>query len=165
MQNAKRQSTAPSLYLIRNERLTPPPHLLAGERVILFDGECVLCRRLVQALMRADRKKRIHLATVQSPPGRDLLRWAGLPVDDFNTIAYIAGGQVSVRSDAFFAAMIQLGWPWRAWRLLRFSPRVLRNAVYNLVARHRYRWFGKLPAGTLPPDDGQGRRYLEHGRG
>src|SRR5476649_1354902 len=101
MQNVKIRSAVPALYLIRNERLTPPPHLLAGERVLLFDGECVLCRRLVRFLIRADRKKKVHLATVQSAPGRDLLRWAGLPDDNFNTIAYIADGQVSLRSDAF----------------------------------------------------------------
>lgn len=164
MQNAKRKSTAPPLYLIRNERLTPPPHLLAGERVILFDGECPLCRRLVGMLIRIDRQKKIHLATVQSPPGQDLLRWAGLPVDDFNTIAYIAGGHVSTRSDAFFGALTQLGWPWRALRLLRFFPRAVRDGIYNYVARHRYQWFGKLPAGTPPPDDGKGRRYLDNGR-
>ncbi|XBS70211.1 hypothetical protein ABK905_02715 [Acerihabitans sp. KWT182] len=57
MQNVKRKSTVPPLYLIRNERLTPPPHLLAGERVLLFDGECVMCRRVVQTLLRADWKK------------------------------------------------------------------------------------------------------------
>ncbi|WP_213990249.1 DCC1-like thiol-disulfide oxidoreductase family protein [Sodalis sp. dw_96] len=165
MQNVKRKTTVPPLYLIRNERLTPPPHLLAGERVVLFDGECVLCRRLVQTLIRADWKKKIHLATVQSRPGKDLLRWAGLSDENFNTIAYIADGQVSIRSDAFFQALIQLGWPWRTLRILRFLPRKPRDGLYNYVARNRYRWFGKLPGGTLPPDDGQGRRYLDGGRG
>ncbi|NDL63935.1 thiol-disulfide oxidoreductase DCC family protein [Acerihabitans arboris] len=165
MENARRKSTAPPLYVIRNERLTPPPHLLAGERVILFDGECVLCRRLVRFLIRADWRKKIHLATVQSPAGQDLLRWAGLPTDNFSTIAYIANGEVSTRSTAFFAALGELGWPWRALLILRFFPRVLRDGIYNAVARNRYRWFGRLPSGTLPPDDGQGRRYLDRGRG
>ncbi|WP_413722015.1 thiol-disulfide oxidoreductase DCC family protein [Sodalis sp. RH24] len=165
MENARRKSTAPLLYVIRNQRLTPPPHLLAGERVILFDGECVLCQRLVRFLIRADRRKKIHLATVQSPAGQDLLRWAGLPTDNFSTIAYIANGEVSTRSTAFFAALAQLGWPWRALLILRFFPQVIKDGIYNAVARNRYRWFGKLPAGTPPPDDGQGRRYLDHGRG
>ncbi|TKI05123.1 thiol-disulfide oxidoreductase DCC family protein [Martelella alba] len=164
MQTAKRKSAAPLLYLIRNERLTPPPHLLAGERVMLFDGECPLCRRLIQTLINADRRRKIHLATVQSPPGQDLLRWAGMPADDFKTIAYIADGQVFVRSDAFFAALTQLSWPWRALRLLRFFPRRLRDGVYNAIARRRYRWFGKLPAGMRPPQDDSGRRYLARGR-
>ncbi len=165
MQNVKPKSSAPLLYVIRNERLTPPPHLLAGERVMLFDGECVLCQRLIRVLIRADRAKKIHLATAQSPAGQDLLRWAGLPTDNFNTIAYIANGEVSVRSQAFIAALGQLGWPWRALKILRFFPRALRDGVYNGIARNRYRWFGKLPAGTPPPHDGQGRRYLDGGQG
>lgn len=164
MENARRKSSAPLLYLIRNERLTPPPHLLAGERVILFDGECALCRRLVHFLLVADKRKKIHLATMQSPAGQDLLRWAGLSTDSFCTIAYIANGEVSTRSAAFLAALAQLGWPWRTLLILRFFPRVLRDGIYNAVARNRYRWFGKLPAGTLPPDDGKGRRYLDGGR-
>ncbi len=164
MPNAIRKSTAPHLYVIRNERLTPPPHLLAGERVLLFDGECVLCRHLVQWLNRVDPSKKIHLATVQSLTGQDLLRWAGLPTDNFTTIAYIANGEVTVRSDAFIALLGQLGWPWRALRMiLRCCPRALRDAGYRMVARHRYQWFGKLPAGTPPPVDGQGRRYLDGG--
>ncbi|XBS70210.1 DCC1-like thiol-disulfide oxidoreductase family protein [Acerihabitans sp. KWT182] len=73
--------------------------------------------------------------------------------------------RVSIRSDAFFEALTQLGWPWRALRILRLIPRGLRDAIYRYVARNRYRWFGKLPSGTLPPDDGQGRRYLDGGRG
>lgn len=163
MPNAKRKVTAPHLYIIHNKRLTPPPHLLAGERVMLFDGECVLCQRLVIWLTQVDPAKKIHLATVQSPTGQDLLRWAGLPTDNFTTIAYIANGEVTVKSDAFIALLGQLGWPWRALRILRFCPPVLRDAVYHAVAHNRYQWFGKLPAGTPPPLDGQGRRYLDGG--
>ncbi|CAJ0998157.1 thiol-disulfide oxidoreductase DCC family protein [Sodalis praecaptivus] len=85
--------TRPKLYVIKNPRRLPPPHLSTGDRVILFDGECVLCRRMIQCLIRIDSRQRIRLATVQSPPGEALLRWAGLPVDDFNTIAYIAQGE------------------------------------------------------------------------
>jgi len=164
MPNAIRKSTAPHLYVIYNERHTPPPHLLAGERVVLFDGECVLCRHLVKGLNRADPAKKIHLATVQSPTGQDLLRWAGLPTDNVTTITYIANGEVTVRADAFIALLGQLSWPWRALRMvLRGCPRALRDRAYHTVAGHRYQWFGKLPAGTPPPAEGQGRRYLDGG--
>ena len=97
MPEATHRPNRPKLYLIKNQRRFPLPHLSAGDRVILFDGECVLCRRLIRGLIRIDSHQRLRLATVQSPPGQDLLRWAGLPTDDFNTIAYIAQGQVSVR--------------------------------------------------------------------
>lgn len=164
MPETTHRPTRPKLYVIKNPRRLPPPHLSTGDRVMLFDGECVLCRRMIQCLIRIDSRQRIRLATVQSPPGQALLRWAGLPVDDFNTIAYIAQGQVSVRSEAFLQALTQLGWPWRALAVMRVLPRELRDRLYDGVARHRYRWFGKLPAGTLPPDDKGGNRYLDHGQ-
>ncbi|TCV96611.1 thiol-disulfide oxidoreductase DCC family protein [Biostraticola tofi] len=163
MSDIKSTSLRPRLYLIPNPRLCAPPHLSPGERVLLFDGQCVLCRRIVQWLIRADKDKRIHLATVQSPAGQDLLRWAGLPTDNFSTIAYIAEGDVSIRSEAFFNALTQLVWPWRLLLMLRCLPLALRDKVYNGIARNRYRWFGTLPDGTMPPDDCHGRRYLDKG--
>ncbi|QCR36957.1 thiol-disulfide oxidoreductase DCC family protein [Nissabacter sp. SGAir0207] len=140
------------------------PHLAAGQQVVLFDGECPLCHRLVRVLLHADRQRTLHLATVQSDAGQDLLRWAGLPTDNFNTIAWIHGTDLQVRSDAFFAILAQLGWPWRALGALRLCPRGLRDAVYNGVAKNRYRWFGKLPAGSALPGEGEPGRYLPEGR-
>ena len=137
-----------------------PPHLQPGEQVVLFDGECPLCHRLVRFLLRADRQRVLKLATVQSATGQDLLRWAGLPTDNFNTIAWIHGPQLRVRSDAFFAILAQLGWPWRALAALRLFPQVLRDAVYNSVAKNRYRWFGKLPPGSALPGAQEPGRYL-----
>lgn len=164
MPDHKSRPNRPNLYVVHNPHHLPPPHVTSEERVILFDGECPLCRRLVTFLIQADPQQRIRLATVQSPPGQDLLRWASLPVDHFSTVAYIANGQVSVRSEAFFNALAQLGWPWRALGIFRVLPRPLRDALYNLVARNRYRWFGQLPPGSQLPDDKRGSRYLTHGQ-
>lgn len=62
MREATHRPNRPKLYLIKNQRRFPPPHLSAGDRVILFDGECVLCRRLIRFLMHIDRCQRIRLA-------------------------------------------------------------------------------------------------------
>lgn len=67
-----------------------------------------------------------------------------------------------MRSAAFLQALTQLGWPWRALAIMQLFPRRLLDKLYDGVARNRYRWFGKLPAGTLPPEDGCGTHYLDH---
>lgn len=142
-----------------------PPHLQPDQQVVLFDGECPLCHRLVRFLLRADRQRVLRLATVQSPAGQDLLRWAGLPTDNFNTIAWIHDRQLQVRSEAFFAILAQLGWPWRMLSILRLFPLGLRDGVYNGVAKNRYRWFGTLPAGSALPGAQEPGRYLSGGQG
>lgn len=163
MTNVSSQAKKPELYVIRNQR-GAPPHIIDSHPVMLFDGECVLCRRLIHFLIRADSGQRILLATVQSLPGQDLLRWAGLPTESFSTVAFIKQGQVSLRSEAFFNALAELGWPWRALAVFRLLPRRWRDALYTAVARNRYQWFGQLAPGTEPPDDRVGRRYLTQGK-
>lgn len=163
MQNLKQHvSSPPTLYLIRNERVTPPPHLVAGERVLLFDSESGLCQCLVRLVIRADRQKKIHLAAFQSPSGQDLLHWAGLSAGQTEQIFYIAYGLVSTRSEAWFALLQQLGWPWRALLALFYAPESIRGAACHAIDRNR--WLGKQPVGAAPRDNRLGRRYIDGGQ-
>ncbi len=142
-------------------RSTLPPYLQPGDRVLLFDGECNLCHGLVRFLIRADRHDRILLATVQSVEGQAILNWLALPTDRFDSIVYVEQGQHWLRSAAFFQALRQLGWPFRLLALARFLPKRLADAVYNTVARNRYRLFGRHQSTILPGEHLPGR-YLHN---
>lgn len=143
-----------------------PPNLSSylrpGDRVLLFDGECNLCHRLVRFLIRADRQTKILLATVQSAEGQAILSWLGLPADRIDSIVYLEQEHYWLRSAAFFQALRQLGWPFRLLALARFLPQRLADAVYNAVASNRYRLFGRNDGTTLPGADLPGR-YLHFG--
>jgi predicted DCC family thiol-disulfide oxidoreductase YuxK len=78
---------------------SPAPLLKDGETVVLFDGTCKLCNGWAKFIIRHDRLHRIRLATVQSTQGQQLLAWAGLPTDHFNTIVLIVNDRFFVRSD------------------------------------------------------------------
>ena len=144
-----------------NSPATPPeplpPFLQPGDRVLLFDGVCKLCNASVRFVIRHDSQRRIKLASVQSPQGQALLAWFGLPTAQFDSVVLIEEGRLSQRSDAFIRLMAQLPAPWRWLRLLRGVPRPLRDGVYNLIARNRYRLFGRLDVCLLPSPDHQGR--------
>ena len=141
-------------------RPTPAPLLKPGETVVLFDGECKLCNGWVRFIMRHDRQWRLKLAAVQSPEGQALLAWAGLPLDQFDTLAVIRDRQYWVRSDAVFEIIAQLPGAWRPLLLLRGIPRGLRDWIYDKIARNRYRLFGRYDTCLLPDPDHE-QRFLK----
>ncbi|MFK3723006.1 thiol-disulfide oxidoreductase DCC family protein [Pseudomonas monteilii] len=142
---------------VPERRPTPAPLLRPGETVVLYDGVCKLCNGVVRFLLRNDPQARLRLATVQSPEGQALLAWAGLPQQHFNTVAVIRDDQVWVRSDAFFELVPQLSSRWHWLKIFQYVPKAVRDAVYDLVARHRYRWFGRYERCQVPDARDQGR--------
>ncbi len=136
------------------------PMLKPGETVVLFDGVCKLCNGWARFLIRHDRQQRVRLATVQSPEGQALLAWAGLPLDEFDTMAVIRDQHYWVRSDAFLEVINQLPAGWAVLKLLRYFPRSFRDCCYDRIALNRYRIFGKYDTCLLPDPDHE-RRFLK----
>lgn len=141
-------------------RPDPAPLLVPGETVLLFDGVCKLCNGWAKFLIRHDRHQRVRLAAVQSPEGQALLVWAGLPLDDFDTMAVISGRHYWVRSEAFFEVVRRLPAPWPLLRLLRLCPQALRDWLYDRVALNRYRLFGRYSSCLMPSPD-HASRFLK----
>ncbi len=127
--------------------------------VILFDGECVLCSAWCRFVLRRDVAARFRWASVQSEAGQRLLSRHGLPLDVFDTMVYLQNGQAHIMSDAFLRVCRELPAPVRWLWALRFCPRVLRDAVYRLVASNRYRWFGRHRHCAVPSPQ-QRERFL-----
>ncbi|MGY4283151.1 putative DCC family thiol-disulfide oxidoreductase YuxK [Bradyrhizobium sp. LM2.7] len=120
--------------------------------VILFDGVCIFCSRWVRFVAARDTAKRFRFTPVQSDYGARLARMFGIDPGDPDTNAVIHGGEVFVKSDAALTVLSQLpGWGWV--RMLFAVPKPLRNAVYGIVARNRYRIFGKYDACFVPDAD------------
>lgn len=118
--------------------------------VVLFDGVCNLCQRSVQIILANDTRGGFHFASLQSALGMQLLQQHGLAAEHLKTFVLVENGQVYTRSTAALRVAAQLKGAWRWLRVLMLVPRPIRDAVYNLVARNRYRWFGKKEACWLP---------------
>ena len=117
--------------------------------VILFDGVCVFCSRWVHFIVARDTAARFRFTPIQSPYGTRLAQALGINADDPDTNAVIHGGIAWFKSDAALTVLSNLqGWGWT--RVLRAVPKPLRDAVYNLVARNRYRIFGKYQECFVP---------------
>jgi predicted DCC family thiol-disulfide oxidoreductase YuxK len=118
--------------------------------VLLFDGVCNLCNGYVQWLIRRDPRGVFRYASLQSEAGRALLRQAGFPPDQLDTVVLFDQGQVYTRADVALRIVGQLGGLWPLLGALWAVPRPLRNAIYDWVARNRYRWFGKRESCMIP---------------
>jgi predicted DCC family thiol-disulfide oxidoreductase YuxK len=124
--------------------------------VILYDGVCVFCSRWVRFVAVRDSERRFRFTAIQSGYGTRLARASGINPDDPDTNAVVHGGEVFFKSDAALTVLSLLpGWRWV--RVLRRVPKPLRDAVYNLVARNRYRIFGKYQECFVPDADMRAR--------
>lgn len=118
--------------------------------IILFDAECILCSANAQFVLTHDRKKRFRLAAMQGEVGSGLYRRFGIDPTNPDSIIVVDGDKMLRDSDAVLAIYAGLGWPWKALALLRLVPRVIRDPLYLLVARNRYRIFGRRESCWLP---------------
>ena len=111
--------------------------------LIVFDGECVLCSANARFVLAHDRTRRFRLTTAQGPLGQALYRHLRLPTDDYETMLLIEDGRMFADSDAVIGVWRGLGWPWRAAAAAAIVPRWVRDPLYRLVARNRFRLFGR----------------------
>ena len=109
------------------------------ERVILYDGECGICDRLVRFVLPRDPRGVFRFAALQSDYARRALSRAGLPTDDFQTMVLIEEGRVYLRSSAGLRVLRRLSGLWPALYPLIAVPRPLRDFLYRLVAENRHR--------------------------
>ena len=123
--------------------------------IVLYDGICGLCNHLVQFLLKRDTHDRFRFASLQSEFANRLLRRHGVDPQDLDTVYVVRDyGQPNeillARSNAILDMLTQLGGLWTVAGVGRVLPKAFRDAVYKVVARNRYRVFGKHESCMLP---------------
>jgi predicted DCC family thiol-disulfide oxidoreductase YuxK len=118
--------------------------------VIAFDAVCVLCNGFVRFLLRRDHDGLIKFATNQSEAGAMIFAATGQQAGQPVSVVLMQDGQYFTESTAALHAIAALGGPWRLVSAFRIVPSPIRDSIYRLVARNRYRWFGKLEQCPLP---------------
>ncbi len=111
--------------------------------VILFDGVCSLCGGLVDFVIARDRRARFSFAPVQSEPGKKILARSGIAPETVETIVLWQDGRAFVRSAAVLRIARGLDGAWPLLFVFIVVPRPVRDAIYDFIARRRYRWFGR----------------------
>lgn len=125
--------------------------------LVLYDGVCGLCDHSVQFLLRVDRRQVLMFAPLQGETAAAMRARHPEISGDIDTVVYIEDGRVHQRSRAFVRLARQLPYPWRALSWLWIVPRPLSDLVYRLVARLRYRLFGKFDTCKIPSPEERAR--------
>ena len=138
------------------------PPLTEGTHLVLYDGVCGLCSRLLQFLLKHDRRAVFTFASLQSEVGRATVERFGGNPDELSSFYVLANyrsnhPRMFSRSSAALFVAGQLGWPWKMAALMRLLPPAIRDRLYNVVARNRYRVFGRFEQCLTPRPEFRGR--------
>jgi predicted DCC family thiol-disulfide oxidoreductase YuxK len=137
-------------------RWSPQPAPDEPDGLILFDGVCVFCSRWVRFVIDRDPERRFRFVAIQSEPGRVLATRFGIDPEAPQTNAVVWGGRIFFKSDAALTVLGQLA-ATRPLRSLKVVPKLLRDPVYDLIARNRYRIFGRTDACMIPSAEDRSR--------
>ena len=124
--------------------------MVTNSPVILFDGICNLCNGAVQYVIKHDPAGVFKFASLQSGAGQQLLSTYGLQQTDFNSFVLIEDDKAFTKSEAALMVAKKLNGPVKLLGGFIFVPSVIRDWIYNLIARNRYKWFGKKDSCMLP---------------
>jgi predicted DCC family thiol-disulfide oxidoreductase YuxK len=128
-----------------------------GRPIIVFDAMCVLCSANAQFVLRHDRPGVFRLASMQGEVGRALYGRFRMDSADPESLLVVQGDSALRDSDAVLAIWSGLPWPWRALTVFRDVPRPMRDWAYRILARNRYRWFGKRKTCWMPSPEQRSR--------
>jgi predicted DCC family thiol-disulfide oxidoreductase YuxK len=128
--------------------------------VILFDGVCNLCSGSVRFIINRDPSGIFKFAPLQSEAGKNLISKFDLSNNKFDSIILIENSNYYLRSTAALKIVQRLGAIWPLLSLLRLVPRPVRDYIYDIVARNRYKWYGKRVECMIPGADIKSR-FLE----
>src|SRR5262245_2933754 len=141
------------------------PSAVRGAHLVLYDGVCGLCDRLLQFVLAHDRRAVFVFAPLQSAMGRSTVERFGGNPDELNSFFVVsnfrtARARLVGRGHAALFVAGELGWPWKAAVLFRVIPRSLLDHMYDVVARNRYRLFGRFDHCKMPRPEYR-RRFVD----
>jgi predicted DCC family thiol-disulfide oxidoreductase YuxK len=123
---------------------------LKEHKIILFDGVCNFCNSSVNFIIDRDKKDIFRFAALQSDAGTELQKEFSLDPEDLSTFILIDGDRYFTKTTGALRVFRELGFPWSLLYAFIIVPPIIRNIVYNIIAKYRYKWFGKKEACRVP---------------
>ena len=126
-----------------------------GQKIVLFDGECNLCNGFINFIIDRDTKNIFLFTPLQSSTGTEILKHTDVNNMALNSIILydVSTEKISKKSTAVLKIVATFGGFWKLTRIFSLLPTFINNAVYDFVAKNRYRWFGKTNSCRIPTPD------------
>ena len=117
---------------------------------MFFDGHCNLCNNSVDFVIKRDKKRAFRFAPLQGETAKTVLGDLNIDLEHPDSFVLSKGDKIYFRSKAALMVAKGLGFPWSLMSVFLVLPSFIRDAVYNLIARNRYKWFGRKETCRLP---------------
>ena len=121
--------------------------------IVLFDGVCNLCNGLVNFIIKRDRKAIIKFAPLQSNIAGEILQNHQFNNQELNSVIVLINDKIYTKSTAAILLIKELGGVWKAFYLLIYIPKFIRDFVYTLISKSRYKIFGKKNSCMIPTSE------------
>lgn len=122
-------------------------------KLILFDGVCNLCNGFVQFIIKRDPRGNFRFAPLQSTSGKSYMEAFGLDDEKFDSVIYFSGNRFYEKSAAVLHILRDIRRGWQLMYLFIVLPRFFRDIMYDLVAKNRYKIFGRRDACMIPSQE------------
>lgn len=136
--------------------------LLQGKSLVLFDGYCHMCSRLVRFILKYDRRKIFLFASLESPVALFWKEKCFIPAT-VDSVILVDNETCLIKSDAILGIARQLGGVFRLVCIFSVLPRRWRDGIYDRIARNRFRWFGRRESCMMPRKE-ERERFLKEVR-
>lgn len=130
-----------------------------SQHIVFFDEICVLCSWSVRFIFKNDPEGKIYFASFQSDAFHQISERVTINSDQPESVIFLSNNNIYNQSSAVLKIVGLLRFPWPILKIVYIIPKGLRDAVYRLIARNRYRWFGKRETCFIPSDEMK-KRYL-----
>ena len=128
-------------------------------KIILFDGVCNFCNASVNFIMKRDKRDEFRFAAPQSEIGIELQKKFHLDPNDLESFILIEGDKYYKKTTAALRTAKEFGFPWNLSYIFIIIPPIIRNIAYNIIAKYRYKWFGKKESCRVP-SPGERSKFL-----
>lgn len=118
--------------------------------IVLFDGVCNLCNGFVNFIIKRDEKAKIKFATLQSEKALEILSVHQINERELNSVVVLIDDKIFTKSKAALKILNELGGFWKFFHVLIYVPKFIRDFGYTLIAKNRYRIFGKKETCMIP---------------
>jgi predicted DCC family thiol-disulfide oxidoreductase YuxK len=121
-----------------------------NHKIVLFDGVCNFCNSSVNFIIDHDKHNRFKFAALQTEAGQELLKKHNLPTEDFDSFILVDGDRYYKKSSASLHTVKEFPGLWKLLYAFIIVPPFIRDIFYNIIAKNRYKWFGKRDECRMP---------------
>ena len=122
----------------------------SNTHILLIDGVCNLCNRMALFIIKRDKQGKFKFAFIQSKQGQTLLQQFGFPTNYMDSFVYIIGDKYFLKSSAVLNVLKEFGGIWKLMYIFMVFPRPFRDFLYHVIAKSRYKIFGKRNTCAIP---------------